>query len=85
MSTPPAIESATRLDFFGKLCYNIKKGGGIMTQKELFMLANSLKRHALRKQWDDVEAIIDDTLWATADKDWRESNKHLFEKTQQNK
>ena len=56
-----------------------------MTQKELFMLANSLKRHALRKQWDDVEAIIDDTLWATADKDWRESNKHLFEKTQQNK
>ncbi|MCL2754789.1 MAG: hypothetical protein FWD35_03595 [Oscillospiraceae bacterium] len=51
-----------------------------MTRHELFMLVNSMKRHAVRGQWDDVEAIIDDTLWATSDKEWREANKHIFEK-----
>jgi hypothetical protein len=50
-----------------------------MTQRELFTLMNSLNENARRKQWDIVEKVIVDTLWASADKDWKAANRHILE------
>jgi len=52
-----------------------------MTRHELFTLMNGLNENAKRKQWNVVEKVIADTLWATADKDWREANKEILFQT----
>ncbi|MCL1832683.1 MAG: hypothetical protein FWG45_07245 [Oscillospiraceae bacterium] len=46
-----------------------------MIKPELFMLLAGLKKHIERKQWDDVEEIVTDTLWAVADEDWKDRQK----------
>jgi hypothetical protein len=46
-----------------------------MRNPELFMLLSGLQEHIDREQWDAVRNIVSDTLWAVADKDWKEMNK----------
>jgi hypothetical protein len=46
-----------------------------MNKPELFMLLSGIKKHIERQQWKDVEEIVDDTLWAVADKEWKEKQK----------
>jgi hypothetical protein len=50
-----------------------------MTKNELFMLVNSLRKNAKRKQWDIVEEVLDETVWACADDEWKERHRSEFE------
>jgi hypothetical protein len=49
-----------------------------MQKSELFMLVNSLRENAKRKQWDIVEKVLDDTVWECASKDWKERHRAEF-------
>jgi hypothetical protein len=51
-----------------------------MKKPELFMLLYGLKKHMERGQWEDAAEIVDETLWAVADKDWKERQKAKMEK-----
>jgi hypothetical protein len=54
-----------------------------MRNPELFMMLSSIDEHIERKQWDSVERIVKNTLWAVADKDWKAANIDMLEKLKQ--
>jgi hypothetical protein len=54
-------------------------------KNELFMLVNSLRKNAKKKQWDIVESVLDDTVWACADADWKARHRHEFEPVNEEK